>query len=132
MGDIIQAFRVRSHGRGPGLQLRLYFDSGTWRTFVKESVAARLGPLMELPEPLVFGGLGNGRFESHTAVAFKIRILEIWCEEIGYVVADHVLEDRYDILIGHGFMQGYDIRLRPKRHTILADRSALKMPSRVR
>lgn len=132
MGDIIQSFRVRSGGRGRGTPLRLYFDTGTWRTFVKESVASRLGHLMELAEPHHFGALGDGRFESRALVHFEVRILDVWCDDVGYVVADGVLDDGYDILIGHGFMQGYDLRLHPLERRIIADRAALKRPSRVR
>jgi hypothetical protein len=129
MGDIIKKFEVRSEKTR---RLRLYFDTGSLRTFVKESAARQLKGLMKLPRPDIFYGLGNGKFKATYGVRIEIKLLGIWVRHFCYVVPDEVLEPRYDILLGHDFMQAYDIRLLPKHQDIVVTKEALKMALTVR
>lgn len=109
----------------------MYFDSGSPYTFIKESVAGRLGYLHELGEPKSFGGLGNGHFLARTIGHFDVRLLEFWCSDHAYVVDDWVLEENCDMLVGHGFMQVFNIRLDPRRRRVILDRISLKSAQRV-
>lgn len=130
MGDIILRHQVRI-STGRPRSLRLYFDTGASMTLVKDSVANSLGRPFKLPKARVFGGLGNGRFSSLALMELEFHFLDIWCPHVVYVLADDVLEDRYDILVGHDLMQKYDIRPIPRRHDVLIDRSALRMALRI-
>lgn len=132
MGDIIRAFDVRVQRKKHVRRLRLYFDSGSPRTFVKLSAAHRLGQVMELPTPRTFAGLGNGQFQATHAVDVEFRFLGLWCPFLAYVVPDDVLEGSYDILVGHDLMQLYDIRLEPRRRRVGLDRDALRLALHVR
>ncbi|MBI4616797.1 MAG: retroviral-like aspartic protease [Planctomycetes bacterium] len=132
MGDIIQEFQVRTATRRRGVSLRLLFDSGSPRTFVKRRIATKLGNLFRLPEQIRFGGLGNGRFAAGHVVHLQILFLDLWCPHPSYVVPDSVLEDEYDILVGHDLIQIYDVRLDPKHRQVLLRRSRLEMGLRVR
>jgi len=61
--DILKNFKVSfySSGKEPA-ELVLYFDSGSFYTFIKRSSALKVGRLFELVEPEPFGGLGDGSF----------------------------------------------------------------------
>ena len=131
MGEIIQKYRVRTIPRGSGRLVTLYFDTGTEFSLMKTSVAERLGHLHELGEPKQFGGLGNGRFLTRSIAYFEVCLLEFWCAHFAYVVEDRVLGDEYDVLIGHNFMQGFNVRCDPRRHRILLNRGSLRMAQRV-
>jgi hypothetical protein len=132
MGDIIQLFRVRSRPRGAGVPLRLYFDTGSPYTFVKQRVAGRLGNVARLEAPAPFGGLGNGRFQAKGVASLYICFLGVWCPHLAYVVPDAVLEPDYDILVGHDLMQRLNIRPLPREHRVLLDRASLRLSLRVR
>lgn len=132
MGDIIQRFRVRSRPRGAAVSVRLYFDTGSPYTFVKHSVAARLGNVARLKTPEPFGGLGNGRFEAAGVIPLRICFLGVWCPHLAYVVPDRVLEPDYDVLVGHDLMQRLNIRPLPREHRVLLDRASLRLSLRVR
>ena len=56
----------------------------------------------------------------------------LWCRHAAYVVPDEVLEQRHDLLVGHDFMQNFDIAIAPKRRGLILDRGALKMAQTVR
>lgn len=132
MGDIILRHPVRSSPRERPRILRVFWDTGALRTLVKASIAGSMKSRAPLPEPVIFHGLGNGGFPADAIVHLYVRLMNQWCPHPAYVVADSVLDDTYNILMGHDFMQGYDVRLRPKTRSIHVDRSALKMAMRVR
>ncbi len=132
MGDIILNFAVRAGCRGAGKQTRLYFDSGSPYTFVKQSVARRLGKVMKLSEPRPFRGLGNGGFRASSVVDLEIHFLDVWCPHIAYVVPDETLEPDEDMLVGHDLMQRLNIRLDPRGRDIMLDRASLRRSLRVR
>lgn len=132
MGDIIKKFEVRSTTKEKARRLRLYFDSGSPRTFIKLSPASRMHSIAELAEPRSFQGLGNGRFQATHVADIEVKLLGIWVPHLCYVVPDELLDPDYDILLGHDFMQIYDIRLQPRQKNILVRKEALKMALKVR
>ncbi|MBI3097539.1 MAG: hypothetical protein HYY93_04735 [Planctomycetes bacterium] len=132
MGDIIQVFQVRRGPPGPARWLRMYFDSGSRFTFVKESATRRLGGGIPLSRGRPFGGLGNGRFEAKAVLDAEICFAGIWCPCLAYVVPDEVLEPEYDVLVGHELMQALNIRLRPRERRVELDRASLRLSLCVR
>lgn len=132
MGDIIQQFRVRTSDRGVSIPLRLLFDTGSPVTLIKATGARRLGSMMKRPHASPFGGLGNGRFAATHVIELHLRLLNLWCPHLAYVVPDDVLDETYEILAGHDLMQRYDIQARPRRREVRLDRGALRMGLRVR
>lgn len=127
MSEIVKPFRVRLGTRHRAVKLTFCFDSGSPTTFITQSAAEKIGPLMELGEPKAFGGLGNGRFFSHFASHVEIRILKYWCNWIPYVVPDVTFQDRFDMLIGHDFMQKFGVELIPRRKALRYDKTSLAM-----
>jgi len=132
MGHIIRKYRVRSSEKEKPQLLRLYFDTGSPRTFVKQSIASKMSDVTELSYPKIFHGLGNGEFAATHAASVDIQLLDMWVPHLCYVVADDVLDPEYDILIGHDFMQIYDIHVRPKRSEVEMRKDALRMALKVR
>lgn len=61
-----------------------------------------------------------------------IKLLDFWCRQVAYVVEDNILEEDYDILAGHDFMQGYGIKLLPDKGDIEIDEVRLRLAQRVR
>ena len=131
--DILKKFKVSYYPSGKeAVELILYFDSGSFDTFVKRGSALRLGKLIELMEPESFTGLSGGDFCSKEIMLLHINLLEFWCRQLAYVVEDKVLEGDYDILAGHGFMQGYGIKLLPQQGDIEIDEARLRLAQKVR
>lgn len=127
MGDIIKTYKVK----GVNIQsLNLYFDSGSPITFVGMSTAKKLGGLMNLPFPVSFNGLGGGKFFSKYAIYIEIELLGIWCGYLCHVVDDNVIDE--DILIGHDFMQRYDVKLDTKNRDVIIDKKALLRGQKIR
>ncbi|HCJ66537.1 MAG TPA: hypothetical protein DHV62_04230, partial [Elusimicrobia bacterium] len=132
MGDIIKSFVSRS-GVGEKLRsLRFYFDTGSPRTFVKFSVATKIKGIAKLSHPIVFSGLGNGNFRATHMLALQIKLSDLWVPHLCYVVPDEVLDPNYDVLLGHDFMQIYDIQVKPKQKEITIRKESLRMALKVR
>lgn len=134
MGDVIRSFRVRSGKGERSKSLRLYFDTGSPFTFIKRAACTGFGNLFELTEPEDFGGLGHGSFCARALVHLEVRLLDFWCRHTAYVVDYDVLQGHYDILVGHDFIQRFDIsvRAKAKRRGVLLNRDALVMAQCVR
>ncbi len=132
MGDIIKNFQARSAAREKTRSLRFYFDTGSPRTFMKRSVALKMKEVAKLSEPNVFFGLGDGSFKATHMVSLKIKLLDMWVPHLCYVVDDEVLDPGYDVLLGHDFMQIYDIEVKPKQKEVVIRKEALKMALKVR
>lgn len=132
MGDVIKSLPTRSVKDEEPRSLRFYFDTGSPRTFVKESVARKMKGLAVLPDPEVFSGLGDGKFEAKSIIRLNIQLLDIWVPHLCYVVMNEVLDPVYDVLLGHDFMQVYDIQVEPKQKEIIVRKEALTMALRVR
>lgn len=128
----IEKFEVRSQMVGEGLPLSLYFDSGSPFTFIKYSVANQLGNIFKLPDAVPFLGLGDGQFFSTHMMHLEVELLEIWCRQFAYVVPDELLKEGEDMLIGHDFMQRYDIKLDTKERRVILDKTAILRGLRVR
>ncbi len=132
MGDIIQTFSVRTGNRGKGQDLRLYFDTGSPHTFIKESAAKGLGHLMRLAPPHPFGGLGNGRFYAAAVADLFICFLGTWCSHLTYVVPDDTFGAGYDMLVGHDLMQSLNIKPIPRKHCVELDPVSIRLSLQVR
>lgn len=132
MGDIIQSFQVRAGRRGKGRPVKLYFDTGSPFTFMRESTASALGKPMLLPEPRPFGGLGNGHFAASAIIDLDIRFLGIWCACLAYVLPDDVMGTRYEMLVGHDLMQRLNIAAIPKTHRVKLNKASLELSLTVR
>lgn len=88
--------------------------------------------LVSLPEPNVFYGLGNGNFQATHIIRLEVKLLNIWVPHLCYVVSANVLDPGYDVLLGHDFMQIYDIQVKPKQKQVVIWKEALKMALKVR
>ncbi len=132
MGDILKTYRVRSAKGERPRKLRLYFDSGSPFTFVKRSACRGLANVLGLRIPQRFGGLGNGSFMATHVVNLEVELLGIWCRHLSFVVPDSVLTEDEDGLVGHDFMQQFDIHLALKRRDVVLNKAALKRAQVVR
>ncbi|MFQ6056424.1 MAG: aspartyl protease family protein [Methanosarcinales archaeon] len=129
MGDIIKLIKVKSER---DVDLNLYFDSGSPFTFVGIEAANRLGGMHKLSTPVPFSGIGDRQFSATHIIHIEVKLLDIWCKHLAYVVPDEVIGSENDILIGHDFMQRYDIMLDPKARDIILDRTALLRAQMIR
>lgn len=131
--DILRGLKVSYYPSGrQAVEVVLCFDSGSPYTFIKRTSALKVGGLIELVEPEVFGGLGGGDFQSEEGVLLHVKVLDFWCRQWAYVVEDDLLESEYDVLAGHDFMQLYGIRLLPQEGDIEIDEARLRLAQRVR
>ena len=131
--DILKGFEGSYYPSGKNaVELVLCFDSGSPYTFIKRTSALRVGRLVELAEPELFGGLGGGDFQSEEVILLHVKVLEFWCRQWAYVVKDDILEKDYDVLAGHDLMQLYGIKLLPHKGDIEIDEVRLRLAQRVR
>jgi hypothetical protein len=114
------------------VKLVFCFDNGSPFTFIKRSSALKVGRAFELVEPAPFSGLGGGEFQSKEIIRFYVKLFEFWCRQVAYVVEDKILEEDYDILAGHDFMQIYGIKLLPQEGDIEIDKVRLRLARRIR
>ncbi len=131
MGDVVVTMKVKSDV-SRGMLLSAYFDSGSPYTFIAEDQAAKLKGLMPLPRARRFTGLGDGRFSSASVIQLWFNMLGIWCSHIAYVVDRPVIENDIDIIVGHDFMQNYNVKLDMKKKTIVLDKKSLRLSQKVR
>ena len=131
MGDVIKVFPVRTSRREKPASLRLYFDSGSPYTFIRWSAARSFRGLAPLPERTRFAGLGEGVFYASHGLFFETRLLDLWCRHMAYVVADDTLASSYDMLVGHDFMQKFNVGLAPKQRDVVLDPASLRMAQTV-
>lgn len=132
MGDVIKNYFVKSKEKEKPNLFSFYFDTGSPRTFVKESKVKNMIGLSKLPSPYKFSGLGNGSFYATHSLHIQVRLLGIWVPHFCYVVSDEVLDDDYDVLLGHDFMQIYDITLKPREKKVIIKKEALRRALKVR
>jgi len=131
--DVLKGFKGSYYPSGKdAVELVLCFDSGSPYTFIKRTSALRVGRLVRLVEPELFGGLGGGGFQSNEVILLHVKVLEFWCRQWAYVVDDNILDRDYDILAGHDFMQLYGIKLLPHKGDIEIDEARLRLAQRVR
>jgi hypothetical protein len=130
--DAIRKYRVRSSPKEKPKLLNLYFDTGSPRTFIKQSIALKMKDVAELTLPKIFHGLGNGEFAATHITSLEIQLLNMWVPHLCYVVPDDVLDPSYDILLGHDFMQIYDIHVKPKQREVVMTKEGLRMALKVR
>jgi hypothetical protein len=132
MGDIVKGFPVRSYEGDRAKRLRLYFDTGSPYTFVKRSACRGFAEVFGLAKSRSFSGLGNGRFHASHIMSLEVRLLSIWCRHYAYVVDDYVFEEDKDLLVGHDFMQKFNVRLDWERGDVLLNRASLRRAQKVR
>jgi hypothetical protein len=132
VGDVIRSFPVRSVEGERSRRLRLYFDSGSPYTFIKRSAAAGFRNLFTLAKPQSFGGLGNGRFTARGLLHIEVRLLGIWCRHAAYVIDEGLLEPDVDALVGHDFMQKFDVNIASRKKDLILNRASLKRAQVVR
>ena len=132
MGDVIKPFSVRSSSCDRARKLKLYFDSGSPYTFIKSSSTRGFKAVWSLPKPLDFGGMGDGVFEAQRMMHLEVCMLRIWVRHSAYVVADSVLDDDEDLLVGHDFMQKFDVKIDSRRRDVILNRGALRRSQKVR
>lgn len=132
MGNVIKKLNVRSYETEKDKSLFLYFDSGSPYTFIKKSIALQFKEVLKLKVPKKFDGLGNGSFEGTHIMHLEIKLLEFWCSHYAYVVSDEILEEDEDLLVGHDFMQKFDIKLDLKKKDIILNKASLKRAQVVR
>lgn len=127
MGDIIKTYQVRSSEGEKARRARLYFDTGSPWTFVKESLVSGMREVARLTVPRPFRGLGSGSFCATHTVQLEVLMKGMWVPHLCYVVPDGVLDEDYEVLLGHDFMQRYDIHLETRRRKVLVEKSRLRM-----
>lgn len=132
MGDVIEVFGVRSSTGERARPLRLYFDSGSPCTFIKISACRGFKNLLPLAKPKPFGGLGDGAFRATHILDMEVRLLGIWCRHPTYVIPDDVLSDKEDVLIGHDFMQKFDVNIHSRQKRVVLDSASLRAAQIVR
>lgn len=132
MGDVIKLLPVRSYRGEKEKRLRFYFDSGSPYTFIKETKAKKFKDIIKLSVPQTFTGLGNGNFKATHIMHIEVKLLGFWCRHYCYVVSDLTLEEDEDLLVGHDFMQKFDIRLNLKKRDIILNKTSLKRAQKVR
>lgn len=130
MGDIIWHTKVKTIPAEQGRELELLFDSGSPFTFVRRDKALELGNIFNLPAPAEFNALGNGKFRCKSIIYIYVKLADIWCKWIAHVAEKKDIDA--EILVGHDFMQVYDIRLDLKQRKILVEREALLRAQKVR
>jgi hypothetical protein len=131
--DILKDLLVSVHPSGvKAVKLTFYFDSGSPHTFIHKSAGLKLGSLIPLPEEEVFSGLGDGSFKSSQILLMHIKLLDFWCRQIAYMVDEGVLEQTYDVLAGHDFMQAYGIKLHPEKGDIEIDKRRVSLSQKIR
>lgn len=132
MGDVIKNLEVRSYPDEKYIKARLYFDSGSPYTFAKKSLTKKFKAKTYLPIPKKFNGLGNGSFKASYIMHLEVKLLGFWCSHYAYVVEDKILEEDEDLLVGHDFMQKFDIRLSLKKGDLILNKASLKRAQKVR
>lgn len=128
MGDIIKSHKVRAESEA---LLNIYFDNGSPFTFIKLDVAERIGKPSRLSRHASFSGLGDGSFSSTHGLHLEVQLLDIWCKQFAYVVTASILPPGEYILLGHDFMQRYDIKLGTKKREVILNRDALLRAQKV-
>lgn len=126
MGDAIKKYFVRSFKGEKSKQFRLYFDTGSPCTFISEDSTAGFSAVFELPEPKFFRGLGHGKFKATHYMHLEVKMSGYWISHSAYVVPFGTLPPDYELLVGHNFMQNFNITIQPHKRNIILDKGALR------
>lgn len=98
------------------------FDTGSSDSFLREEIADRLGPRIELPEPKRFEML-RGTFVVHEAFVGDVGLARHRQTGLFYIVP-HLSEE---LLLGADFLQRWHIKFEPRRRRIEVDPKALRL-----
>ena len=129
MGDVVARIKTK-WSKKKVLKLNLYFDSGSYHSFIREDVARRIGASFELGEPVNFRGLGNGGFSASEDIHLWFCFDRVWVPYSLYVVSADILKDD-EVLVGHDMMQKYDIKLDMQRKKPIFNKKSLARFNRV-
>lgn len=132
MSDIIKNYFAKSTEKEKERRLKFLYDNGSPWTFVKRNVALKMRAVSELPEPYPFYGFGDGRFFGTHILQLQIKLKGLWVPHLCYVVSDEVLDKEYDVLVGHDFMQRYDVGVYPKKKKVIISKDALRRGMRIK
>ncbi|MEW6095608.1 MAG: hypothetical protein AB1567_03660 [bacterium] len=128
MGDITLKTRLKTKEQEQeGI---LYFDTGLPETFIREDKANELGNIMKLPQPVEFNALGDGKFHCNAVIQLYVKLEDVWCRHLCYVASIKDIDT--EILIGHDFMQKFDINLNVKKRQVIINQKSLLMAQRIR
>jgi hypothetical protein len=130
MGDIILKTKVKTSQQAQEQEGILYFDTGSPETFIREDKVKKLGNIMQLPQPVEFTALGDGEFYCKAVVQLYVKLEDIWCKHLCYVASKKDIDT--EILIGHDFMQKFDIKLNLKKRQVDINHESLLMAQRIR
>jgi hypothetical protein len=131
-GDVIKVSPARSYSDERARRLRLYFDSGSLYTFIKESATRGFRDILKLSMPRKFEGRGNGAFHAAKVMNLEVKLLGFWCPHYAHVVDDGVLTQAKDMLIGHDFMQKFSVTIASWQRDVILDRLALQRAQSIR
>ncbi len=120
MGTIREA--VTLVGRKSRVATGALFDTGCTHSLIEETLAKRLGPLDDLPEPVEFEA-AIGHFKCTKGIFVDVHIGSYRYPSQFRVV--HGLTET--VILGTDFMQVWNIRLDPRKHIAVLDPKALKM-----
>lgn len=123
MGDITLRAKCKTVEDGKVDELALYFNTGSSLTFIREDRAKGLGSVLTLPKPALFSALGNGKFLADAIVELHVELEGIWCRHLCYVAKEKDMDT--EVLVGHDFMQKFNIKLDVKEMKVIIDRESL-------
>jgi len=130
MGNITLKVKLKTKEKGEEKDGILYFDPGSPETFIREDKANELGNIMKLPQPVEFNALGNGNFYCKEIVQLYVKLEDVWGRHLCYVASTKDIDT--EILIGHDFMQKFDITLDVKRKQVILNHKSLLLAQRIR
>jgi len=119
MGDIILKAKLKTKEHGEEKEGILYFDTGSPKTFIREDKANELGNIMKLPQPVEFNALGDGKFHCQAVIQLYVKLEDVWCRHLCYLASTKDIDT--EILIGHDFMQKFDITLNVKKRQVITN-----------
>ena len=123
MGTIF--YRVRLKGSKGDAEAFALFDTGASMSFIKKSLAEKLGVILKLPEPLEFETAKSGEY-----ITAKERVvLDFWIDEDRMsdeflVLPDDVMNE--DVIIGAKTMQAWRIVIDMEKEKVFSARKVKK------
>jgi len=130
MGEVVLQCAVKTAWNAKPRRISLFFDSGSAYTFLRHSEAKRLGHLLKLSASRPFLGMGDGHFASTHLVDLWLLLADVWCRHPTYVISDGATD--VPLLVGHDFMQRFDIKLNLKTRQAIINRESLLRAQRIR
>lgn len=123
MGAIFH--RVKLKGSRGEAESEVLFDTGASMSFIKKSLAEKLGVIDKLPDPMEFETAERGR----TIVAHEVVRLDFWLNgdrmsDEFLVLPDNVMSE--DVIIGASTMQKWRIVIDMEHERVFSSRRVKK------